>query len=541
LANGPSCSICSINGGIKSERIVQEKSEKVKPTPAELASARHDAITATERFYADKGILRTKREAQKKARQRGDLPPLPTPQPTEKAGFPSYVASLERADRALFRTEFVGPPRPQDGPHDDAQAAAGGSAEGRLGNLTELRAGFSEVICQKTGEIQRLRVDEKRRELVADNSALAMVSARKFRFAAQRTAADLLGMTKTPRQTVWRVVGCARRRVGPDVAVMHSPRLQKAHFAGLMVCGSVWTCPPCAAKVSERRKDEIVKATDTHKASGGALYMVTHTFAHERTDDLGDTMVRLTNARQHMRRQRAYRELLRSMGFVGDIRTLEVTYGDANGWHPHEHNLWLVAKPLTDRQQRTLRSTLFDLWKKACQVSGLGTPNRKNGVNVIEADSAAEYMAKFGREPKWGVASELTKQHVKTGKAKSMTPFDLLRAAHDGESRFGALFVQFAAAFFGKSQVRWSRGLKAAFGIDEMTDEQLAAVEAEDATVIIRMTPLEWRKVLEQSFDQRTVLLELAEAGGYLAVRRYLDGLVSDLVGPYGWRTHYDD
>lgn len=458
-----------------------------------------------------------------------------------KPGFGSYVGRLEGEARSWFKAEFVGPPRPQAGTHDDAAAAAGGPAEGRLGNLTESRAGFLDVIDEKTGEIQRVRVDAKRREYVADVDAnQATATARKARFAAQGTAADLLGMTKTPRGTVWRVAGCVRRRVGADVAVMHSARLQKAHFAGLMVCGSVWTCPPCAAKVSERRKQEIVKATDTHKAGGGALYMITHTFAHQRADQLGDTMERLSKARQHMRRQRAYRDLLRTMGFVGDIRTLEVTYGDANGWHPHEHNLWLVAKSLTDRQQRALRSGLFDLWRKACIVCGLGTPNRKNGVNVIEADSAAEYMAKFGREPKWGVASELTKQHVKTGKAKSMTPFDLLRAAHDGETRFGPLFVQFAAAFFGKRQVVWSRGLKAAFGIDEVSDEELAAIEAEDAKVVIRMTPLEWRMVLSQPWDQRTVLLELAEAGGYVAVRHYLDHLVQNLVGPFGPHTHTD-
>lgn len=528
---------------------MQEKSEKVKPTPAELASARHDAITKNEASWADRDFLRARRKAEQAARQRGELPPLPTPDPTEKRGFDSYVRSLERADRQLFRDEFVGP-RPQGGTHDDAQAAAGGPAEGRLGNLTESRAGFWAKDSENPDVIQWVKVDDKRREsgagyVVELDPKQAALVARKARYAAQRTAADLLGKTKTPRQTVWRVVGCARRRIGADVSVMHSPRLGKAHFAGLMVCGSVWTCPPCAAKVSERRKDEIVKATDMHKAAGGALYMVTNTFAHRRADQLGDTMDRLSKARQHMRRQRAYRELLKSVGFVGDIRTLEVTYGDANGWHPHEHNLWLVAKPLTDRQQRTLRATLFELWKKACMVSGLGTPNRKNGVNVIEAESAAEYMAKFGREPKWGVASELTKQHVKTGskvgQVKSMTPFDLLRAAHEGEGRFGPLFVEFAQAFFGKRQVVWSRGLKAAFGIDELTDEELAVIEAEDATVMIQLTPVEWRMVLAQSWDQRSVILELAELGGYLAVRRYVDRLIAPLVGPFGPHAMYDD
>lgn len=446
-----------------------------------------------------------------------------------------HAAFLRRVKRDARRQQKA----TQGTAHDDAQAAAGvGSAE-RLGNLTESQAGIRTVIDEKTLEIQEFRFDKVRREYVQERDGdLYSLIARKARYAAQGTAAVLLGESRTPRGTPWRVIGCARRRIGEEVAVMHSPTLKRAHFAGLMICGSVWTCPPCAAKVSERRKQEIVKATNLHKDCGGHLYMITHTFSHQRADELAPMLARFAKARKYMREQRAYKELRRTMAYIGDIRTLEVTYGDASGFHPHEHDLWLVADRLTDRQQRTLRSTLFTLWHKACKVAGLGVPNRKNGVNVIEAESAAEYMAKFGHEPKWGIASELTKQHVKSGKVKSMTAFDLLRAAHDGAARFGSLFVEFASAFFGKRQVVWSDGLKKLFGLDEITDEEIASKESEDATVVIRLTASEWRAVLARPYDERSVILELAEAGGFVAVRRYLDALASG-SGPV-WKIKLD-
>lgn len=436
-------------------------------------------------------------------------------------GHTAYLRRVEKLS-ALKQKRAV------DATSDAASAAAGGAAAARLGNLTESRAAFREFVDEKTGEIQRFRLDSVRREYVLDTDPLvAAATSRKARFGAQRTAADLLGQSKTPRDTVWRVVGCARRRVGEDVSVLHSASVGKAHFGGLMICGSVWTCPPCAAKVSERRKQEIKRATDLHMECGGAMYMITHTFAHQRNDDLEQLLPKLSKARQHMRAQRAYKDLRRDLGFVGDIRTLEVTYGDANGFHPHEHDLWLVADKLTRVQLRHMKAVLFTLWERACRVAGLGAPNRKRGVNVIEAESAAEYMAKFGHEPRWGVASELTKQHVKSGRAASMTPFDLLRAAHDGEGRFGPLFVKFARAFFGKRQVVWSRGLKQLFGLEELSDEEVAAIEAEDATVVIRITPAEWRAVLKRPFDERSALLDMAEgAGGESAIRRYLDAIV---------------
>lgn len=490
-----------------------DKNSEVKPyTPSELAAKRREVAISREESAANVAAMQKHRESV-----------LPTPPLLQPKGFPAYVRRLERTVRLLDA--------------DVTERSDGASAALRpLGNNTESRAGFGTVLDEKTGEIQGLTVDPRSRQLVPQISPeFVSINARAARLSAQSSAGRLLANEVTPRGTQWRVSGCIRRKVGAEVAVMYSPSMKKAHFGGLMVCGSVWTCPPCAAKVSERRKNEVVQATDLHKAQGGGLYMVTLTTSHKRSDNLGDWLARFSDARARMRRQRAYRELVERMGHVGNIRALEVTYGDSNGWHPHEHGLWLTDKPLSDTRLRQLRSELFALWRRACLAAGLPLPNRARGVNVIVMESAAEYIAKFGREPRWGVGSEMAKQHSKVGQAKSLTPFDLLRLYQEGSvdgshKRFGALFVIFAKAFFGKRQIIWSDGLKELFGIKQVSDEEISEQEADDAAELVRITATQWRCVLHQKSDVRQILLERAEAGGHDAVVAYLAQLMEGFV-----------
>lgn len=420
---------------------------------------------------------------------------------------------------------------------EDGQPA---SRAERLGNNTKSRAAFIEVKDQETHEIQAFTLDEGRREYVLFvDPQLAKNTARHARFSAQSSATKLLHNAMTPRDTPWRVTGCARRKIAPEVSILHSPTTGKAHFGNLMICGSVWTCPVCAAKISEGRKLEIKTATDAHMVAGGSLYMVTFTFSHQRHEDIADLMSRFSKARQWMRAQRGYKALRRAMGYVGDIRTLEVTYGDGNGWHPHEHGLWFCADRLPRAKLRHMMEILFCLWERACAKAGLGAPNRKRGVNIIECESAADYMAKMGREQKWGIASELSKQHIKVGKAKSMTPFDLLRSYEAGNKQHGALFLEYASAFFGKRQIIWSDGLKAVFGILIREDQDIAEdLMCEDAAKIATLSSFEWRVVLHQPFDVRATVLQLAEnaqlrdGGGAAAVREFVERLVflSELI-----------
>ncbi len=58
-----------------------------------------------------------------------------------------------------------------------------------------------------------------------------------------------------------RVARCLRypHPLAADVQVLHGqgPQGGTARFGGLEICGSVWLCPVCAAKITERRRREL--------------------------------------------------------------------------------------------------------------------------------------------------------------------------------------------------------------------------------------------------------------------------------------------
>lgn len=392
-----------------------------------------------------------------------------------------------------------------------------------------------EVIDEETGEIQRFRFVEKRREWVPVSDA---DGARFERFALQGVARNVLSDCPHPRgENVWRVCSCLRKRVGQDVRVLYSPAVSRAHYGNLSICGSVWTCPVCGAKISERRKTEIEHVAQVHLDAGGHLYMVTLTFAHQRTDDLkamiGDSKARtgLRGALARFRNARGYKANAEMIGLVGLIRNLEVTHSNRNGWHPHLHELWFVPRKLSRQELRFLSSEIFSVWRRSCVAVGLGEPNRKHGVKVDLALNPAEYLQKWGREQSWGIGSELTKSHLKHSKdAKGATPFDLLRAVSGDNANYTkahatGLFRQYAKAFFGARQCFWTPGLKEAFGVEEMTDEELAEAEEQDAKELCTIDKDEWRRVLSQPYDVRATILKLAETGGADAVRSFVGTL----------------
>jgi len=395
-----------------------------------------------------------------------------------------------------------------------ATHVAGGGA---LVKNAKFAATIREVVDEKTGEIQRFRYDTKRFEFVLD---LGPDKARTERFLLQNASRKLLPDV--------RVAGCLRKLSGGSyITVLQHLETERCHFGGLQTCGSPWNCPVCSAKISERRKLEIREAVDTHVSAGGGVEMITLTIRHGRLDVLADMMGRLRQALRTMRGHRTYKQLRRDFGVFGSIRALEVTHGQANGWHPHFHELWLFDKPLTIRQRNSLRSLLFSVWSSAIVAAGLPSPSRQRGVHIQPATSAADYIAKWGTEPRWEIASELAKANSKKSRsAKGRTPFDLLRSYAEGDKQAGALFIEFSKAFKGFNQVRWSKGLKDCFGITEKSEEEIAAEQDQPARKLGRVRMPQWRLVLRQRYEGRSMLLQVAESGGFAAVRIFLRSLL---------------
>lgn len=313
-----------------------------------------------------------------------------------------------------------------------------------------------------------------------------------------------------------RVARCLRWRQDQarPVDVWKSREHGKAHYKNLQTCGSVWHCPVCAAKISERRRAELVAAVAAHRASGGDVLLMTLTNSHDRGDLLPDLLARQAVALTKFRQRREGARLFDSVGAVGIVRALEVTHG-GNGWHPHYHFLVFVTETLSARRLAVWRAQLADYWLRCCQAAGLPLPDLEHGVDVRGGQWAAQYASK------WGLEEEMTKAHIKRGRGSSRTPFDLLRSARDeGDSAALMLFRDFALAFKGKQQLVWSRGLKARLAIEESTDEEIAASADDAADLLGQLEREDWVLVCQREWRAR--LLTVAEREGWPGVLEVL-------------------
>jgi len=289
------------------------------------------------------------------------------------------------------------------------------------------------------------------------------------------------------------------------------------YYRGLQVCGSVWCCPVCAAKITERKRLELVGVLDQHVKAGGGVLMLTLTVPHTREDRAFDVADRLLESFRQFGQGRD--RWTRSLpGYLGSVRALEVTHG-MNGWHPHLHVLVLLARPLTDVQRFMLSDLLHARWSWITLRNGFEELHRVHGLRLDDGRQAGKYAAK------WGIPEELTKAHVKEGRREdSRTPWALLadytlKADHQA----GALFREFAEAFKGKSQLHWSRGLRAVFGLDEeKSDEQLAAeTQREEDVLAARIAPADWSLI--RRHELRGLVLELLRSSEWSAVVLLLD------------------
>lgn len=313
-----------------------------------------------------------------------------------------------------------------------------------------------------------------------------------------------------------RVGICLRHQIEKygTVDVFKHRQTQKVFYGGLMVCGSVWICPVCASKISERRRVELKQASSNHRDAGGYLTMLTLTFSHGKSDKLADLMHRMGQAMLKFRSGKRYNSLRESMGLIGSVRAFEVTYGD-NGWHPHIHLLNFHDKEIEPWEMEDYEDRFYQLWSSACTKYGLSA-SREHGTKLEDATQADQYIGKWGDlvERKWGIDSEMTKSNIKKGRENSLTPFDFLRiVVEDGDITYKPQFAEYAEAMRGRTQLYWSRGLKERFLIDDKTDEQIATSKEDPADLLGALTWQDWKYIIVN--NKRAELLDLVEKHGY--------------------------
>lgn len=324
-----------------------------------------------------------------------------------------------------------------------------------------------------------------------------------------------------------RTAKCKFVRVAPEVGVHQSRVHRSAFYSKLFTCGSIAACPVCAAKVSERRRDEVAQAVAWAYGQQLQPVMVTLTFPHRAWNKLGRLLDQQAAALHNLRVGKPWTKFKERYGYQGMIRALEITHG-ANGWHPHTHELWFVRP---DADPEAMRADILKRWESACSRAGLldlADPRqlaafRAHAVDVKGNCSASDYLAKQDDAKHWGVDREIAKASTKAGRAKGVHPFGLLAKAAEGDMRSARLYLAYALAMKGRRLLHWSRGLKDAVGLLDLTDETLSEEQRDEADLLGQLNEDDWRTIRDAG--ARAQVLDAAESGGWPAVEKLLERL----------------
>ena len=302
-----------------------------------------------------------------------------------------------------------------------------------------------------------------------------------------------------------------------EIQVHLSAQHNKAFYTGLFTCGSIWPCPICASKVSERRRTELSEALSAAKALGWQIHLVTLTIPHGKGDDLSNmkelqqkALAKLSNGKNSLK-NRLLRNGIEQHGY---IRAYEVTHGQ-NGWHPHYHIL-LFTSGCTSQQ---IQSLYAPAWQKACVSVGLPMPSDKHGCTVQNGNEASRYVTK------WGLEDEMTKANTKVTKRKGVTPFGLLRAyLHEDDPEYrpdyaAQLFRTYAKAMKSARQLHWSVGLRLKLAMaPELSDQQLAEQVTDERSIhVASITFQQWKAIYKAKAEAHilTAAESIPQGKGY--------------------------
>ena len=308
-----------------------------------------------------------------------------------------------------------------------------------------------------------------------------------------------------------------------------------AHVGGVHRCGSPWSCPLCAPVVRRFRAGEVDDMLAEAFSRGWSALLVTSTVPHKRLDALAERLACMAMVGGQVRSGAPWVKRRRDqLGFRGAISALDLTLSNRNGWHPHNHSIWLFDRELTAAEIADFRAWHFGRLVSICERKGFGTPDpRAFDVRVVGSTDVAGYVAKF--DGAWSAGAELARSDLKRG-ADRLTPFDLLTwLVKTGEVKPLRLWHEYEQATAGKRSVRFSPGLRAELlGTEnEATDVEVAAVEDLDLTLLrVLVEASDWNRIVGQG--RRAEFLDGVEdvAGFQL--------LVADLQGPAraGLRLH---
>ena len=306
-----------------------------------------------------------------------------------------------------------------------------------------------------------------------------------------------------------RVSACCRVTVPQrKVEIWGDVKQKRAKYRNVIRCASVWHCPVCANNVTAHRRDELQTVIAAFREITIPT-MISFTVRHARKDSLLDTMTTVLEAWRDMTSRRAWANMKESGQLRGYVRSLEITWGQANGWHPHIHCLFFFALGTNIAEEY---NNIRHWWEHNVSRAGGDTVWEYATSMSTTDESVAGYMAKWGHEPSeetrkrlsnWGQAQEVTRGGQKQGRKGHITPFDMLELflqnGQYGPSYWATLLREYCEAMIGQRQITWSRNpdLRREAGIKkDLSDNEVVEGSEAGYYLLATIEPEQWTAIL---------------------------------------------
>lgn len=357
------------------------------------------------------------------------------------------------------------------------------------------------------------------------------------------------------QRVMWKITedktlaGCHRWKAGNTqrVSVVYSaPKAGTrgakgaGRFAGLQNSHSVWGSPLAAVGILQGRRKQVTRAEKRWRemSEDHTTLFLTVTLRHKINTDLQYLWQSLGYCWSAMTSGGAWTG---TKSYAGDkahygichwVKAVEITHGK-NGFHPHLHVMLFVDRKLSEEERETLQARMTKRWIKAAKRRGLEAPLEEHAVKLetTEEERAEErgaYLTKgmleeLGavKDAKTGLALEVTYGSFKRARGENRTLFQVLEALADdldaGRKMHGGdmqVWRTFEAVSKGKKFMSWSKGAKDALGVDDLTDEEIAELEAAEEReeagteyVVGTLSAESW-KIIQSNIEARSAVVE---------------------------------
>lgn len=250
-------------------------------------------------------------------------------------------------------------------------------------------------------------------------------------------------------------------------------------------CGSPWACPVCGSIIRRARGREIAEGLNNWVSAGHGVYFVTVTIRHHIDDALKDMLDLISDTWRRVVRGDPWKRIKDRAGLVGYTRTLEITFGLSNGWHPHLHFLMYADEPANAQVAAYLRAQIEARFTKFLAKAGAikHLPDAVHGVDVrpVAADGSISSLGMYVSKMADAMAAEMSASDAKNGRLPAhMSPFQLLDLSDGWAVNAWREYVEGTK---GKRSIYYSRGMRDKLGLDAEKDDQTIVDEETETKV----------------------------------------------------------